>query len=56
MTGMRNTILAGVAVLAAAGLRAGITVAATRSSRPAPAGPRASAVAYASPSYSWYTP
>ena len=52
MTRKRNTILAGVALLAAAGLGTGIAVAATGS--PAPASPpAASAAAYASPSYSW---
>ncbi len=53
MTRRRNTILAGVALLAAAGLGTGIAVAATGSSAPAPA-PSASAAAYTSPSYSWY--
>jgi rusticyanin len=55
MTRKRNTILAGVAVLAAAGLGAGVAVAATGSSGQAPApAPAASAAGYASPSYSWY--
>jgi rusticyanin len=54
MTRKRNTILAGIAVLAA-GLGAGVTVAATGSSGPAPApAPAASAAPYASPGYSWY--
>lgn len=53
MTRKRNTILAGVAVIAAAGLGTGIAVTATGSSAPAPA-PSASAAAYSSPNYSWY--
>lgn len=53
MTRKRNTILAGAALLAAAGLGTGIAVAATGSPAPAPA-PSASAAAYTSPSYSWY--
>ncbi|HUN31143.1 MAG TPA: sulfocyanin-like copper-binding protein [Trebonia sp.] len=55
MRHQRSTILAGLAVLAAAGLGAGITLAVTRSSRPvaAPA-PAASSAAYARPGYSWY--
>jgi rusticyanin len=51
MTRKRNTILAGVAVLAAAGLGTGVAVA-TGSSGPAPA--PASPAAYTSPGYSWY--
>ena len=53
MTRKRNTILAGAALLAAAGLGTGIAVAATGSPAPAPS-PSASAAAYTSPSYSWY--
>jgi rusticyanin len=55
MTRKRNTILAGVAVLAAAGLGAGVAVAATGSpgQPPAPV-PAASSAAYTSPGYSWY--
>lgn len=46
----RNTILAGVAVLAAAGLGTGVAIAATGPSGPSPA----PAAAAASPGYSWY--
>lgn len=53
MTRKRNTILAGAALLAAAGLGTGIAVAASGSPAPAPAA-SASAAAYASPGYSWY--
>ena len=53
MTRKRNTILAGAALLAAAGLGTGIAVAAAGSPAPAPA-PAASAAAYTSPGYSWY--
>jgi hypothetical protein len=61
MTRKRNAILAGVAVLAAAGLGTGVAMAATGSpARPAaaasPAAPAATAspAAYAAPGYSWY--
>jgi rusticyanin len=56
MTRKRTTILAGVAVLAAAGLGAGVAVAATGSSGQPPAPPAAAAspAAYSTPSYSWY--
>jgi rusticyanin len=56
MTRKRNTILASVAVLAAAGLGAGVSIAATGSSgQPsAPAAASASPAAYTAPSYSWY--
>jgi rusticyanin len=52
MTRKRNTILASVAVFAAAGLGVGVAVAVTGSSS-APSAPAANA-AYPSPSYSWY--
>jgi rusticyanin len=55
MTGRRNTILAGVAVLAAAGLGTGVAIAATGSSGQPPApDAAASSAAYTAPSYSWY--
>jgi hypothetical protein len=57
MTRKRNMILAGVAVLAAAGLGTGVAVAADGSSgQPAAAAsPAASGVAaYSAPGYSWY--
>jgi rusticyanin len=55
MTRKRNTILGGVAVLAAAGLGTGVAIAATGSSGPPPVpGAAASSAAYSSPSYSWY--
>ncbi|HEY7260139.1 MAG TPA: sulfocyanin-like copper-binding protein [Trebonia sp.] len=55
MTRKRNTILAGVAVLAAAGLGTGVAIAATGSSAQPPApGAAASSATYSSPSYSWY--
>jgi rusticyanin len=52
----RNTVLAGVAVLAAAGLGAGVTIAAAGSSGqpPTPAAASASPAAYTAPGYSWY--
>ncbi len=55
MTRKRNTILAGAAVLAAAGLGTGAGLAAAGSSGqpPAPA-PAASSAAYTIPGYSWY--
>jgi plastocyanin len=60
MTRKRNTILAGVAILAAAGLGAGVAAAAADSpGQPAaaasPAAPAAaSPAAYSAPAYSWY--
>jgi rusticyanin len=55
MTRKRNTVLVGVAMLAAAGLGTGIAVAVTGSSEQPPAPtPQASSTTYASPSYSWY--
>ena len=55
MTRKRNTILAGVAVLAAAGLGTGVGIAATGSSSQPPApDSAASSAAYTAPSYSWY--
>jgi Sulfocyanin (SoxE) domain len=55
MTRKRNKILAGVAVLAAAGLGAGAAVAATGSSgQPSTPAAAASPAAYTGPSYTWY--
>jgi rusticyanin len=54
MTRKRNTLLAGVAVLAAASLGTGVAVAASGSSAQSPAPAAASAAAYTAPSYSWY--
>jgi rusticyanin len=54
MTRKRNTILAGVAVLAAAGLGAGVAVAISSPGQPPAPAPAASSAAYASPGYSWY--
>ena len=61
MTRKRNAILAGVAVLAAAGLGTGVAVAASGSpgqpaaaAPPAASGAAASAAGYAAPGYSWY--
>jgi rusticyanin len=51
----RNTILAGVAILAAAGLGTGVAIAATGSSGRSPTpDAAASSAAYTAPSYSWY--
>jgi rusticyanin len=51
----KRTVLAGVAVLAAAGLGTGVAIAASGSTgRPAAATAPASPAAYASPGYSWY--
>jgi rusticyanin len=60
MTRKRNTILAGVAVLAAAGLGTGVAVAASSPGQPAAAaspaasGSAAGPAAYSAPGYSWY--
>ena len=54
MTRKRNTILAGVAVLAAAGLGAGVAVAISSPGQPPAPAPAASSAASASPGYSWY--
>jgi rusticyanin len=55
MTRKRNTILAGVAVLAAVGLGTGLAIAATGpSGQPAAPVASASSAAYTAPSYSWY--
>lgn len=54
MTRKRNTILAGIAVLAAAGLGAGAAIAAVGSSGPSPAPLPAAGAPSASAGYSWY--
>jgi len=55
MTRKRNTIIASAAVLAAAGLGAGLAVAAAGSPGQGPAlAPAASSASYTSPGYSWY--
>lgn len=55
MTRKRNAILAGVAVIAAGGLAAGVTVAAGGfPGQPAASGVAAGHAAYSGPGYSWY--
>jgi rusticyanin len=57
MTRKRNTIVVGIAVLAAVGLGTGVGVAVSGPSGQPPApGTAASSAAYAAPSYSWYQP
>ena len=54
MTRKRNTVLASAAVLAAAGLGAGVAVAAGSPGQPPASAPAVSAAASTSPGYSWY--